>query len=89
MGGVGSGVRKVGGVVSVEELIRGFGRPLTTYEIMLCLEGVVLKDRIYREIRGKIKCGVFRDFILDFRPFYPRQVRLVGLNVAGFKMKFK
>ena len=88
MGGSGSGRRRVV-AGSVEELIKRFGRPLTTFEIHFLLDGVVGRRRVYREIGSKLKFGVFRDFVLDFRPFYSRRVRLVGLNVGSFEMKFE
>ena len=73
----------------MEDLIRSFGRPLTTYEIDFLLEGLVSRRRVYNEIRVKIKYGIFRDFILDFKPFYRKQVRLVGLNSGDFTVRFQ
>lgn len=71
---------------SVEELITSFGRPMTTYEILWILEKHKGRKTIYKEINNKIKYGIFRDFVLDFTPYYERKVRLIGLNIGKFKI---
>ena len=73
---------------TVTGLLTKFGRPMTTYEILLELGPLKNPRQVYNEITSGIRHRILRDFELDLRPFYAKKTRLIGLNVKGIKLQF-
>ncbi len=75
------------GARDVHEVLSMTSRPMTTMEIKIMCQ--CNAAAVYRQIERGLKAKTLQEYILDFQPFYKRKVRLIGLMVESFDIRWQ